>query len=65
MKYNQELNNIAKEHCEYLYKNGTTGETNEYNIFFRSLNIVYGINTLKIFKNSYFDTKENFSKLYS
>lgn len=56
LKYNKELNNIAKEHCEYLCKNGTTGETNEYNIkivdiiknkchiFFSSVNIVYGIN---------------------
>ena len=54
--YDKELNNIAKEHCEYLCSYGTTGETDKdglnikdkikkkCNIFFTSVNIIYGIN---------------------
>ena len=54
--YDKEINNITKEHCEYLCSYGTTGETDKdglnikdkikkkCNIFFTSVNIIYGIN---------------------
>lgn len=56
LKYSKELNSIAKEHCEFLCKNGTIGYTDENNInieekiknkchiFFSSVNIIYEIN---------------------
>ena len=54
--YDKELDNIAKEHCEYLSTIGTTGETDnnglnikdkikkKCNCFFTRVNILYGIN---------------------
>ena len=65
---NKELNNISKEHCEYLCSVGTTGETDKdglniknkikkkCNSFFTSVNIIYGINNpLLIVKNMVLD----------
>ena len=65
---NKELNNISKEHCEYLCSVGTTGENDKdglniknkikkkCNSFFTSVNIIYGINNpLLIVKNMVLD----------
>lgn len=54
--YDNELNNISKEHCEYLCSIGTTGEIDNNNLnikdkikkkcnsFYTSVSILYGIN---------------------
>ena len=75
LEFNKELNNIATKHCEYLGKNGTTGEIDEHNkkildivknkiIFYSSVNIIYGINNpllivKRMIRDKYSKSKKN------
>ena len=69
--FNKELNDFAKEHCEYLCNNGTNGETDKYGVNIKekikkkSRNFFIGVNTIYEINNPLLIVKRMIHDKYS